>query len=183
MIDEVEEEEYEDDGYIEDIESDAEVELPATPGIPIFQTAPPLESDLPDTTDFAAGTFDEDQPACVAFNTAVKDRDAKPLDPRDIDPTFPDSGSESEVTEKSRWSPPVVNTLRRTLSLPRRTKRDCKPLRAMMIKQSNEQRAQRRREKKEIRQKIENGHEKMAVHASRRKVLVNPCIIRPVVSI
>lgn len=195
---------------------------------PIYRTAAPSESDLPDTTDFAPGTLDEDQPACVAFSTAVKDRQArrKPTKPQDIDPTFPESGSEEESEDnddqnltadatgkKSQLicrsprmknkqffhSPPPAKLadVRRAKSLPRRylhmkkTIADCKPLRAMTIKQSNENRAQRRREKKEVRhdtrkQVDHNGHEKMKVHACSRKRLIaneNPCVIRPVMSI
>lgn len=201
---------------------------------PVYRTAAPSESDLPDTTDFAPGTIDEDQPACIAFGMAVRDRKARrePAKPSDIDPTFPESGSDEDpdmidldlpsakLTENGRpicrsppmhhrtggrqrlHSPPIakpISTTRAT-SLPRRylTGRKGlyapKPPRAVTIKQSNEKRAERRREKKELRHdtrrgKAEvdhNGHEKMKVHCLSRKKLIaseNPCVIRPVMSI
>ena len=200
---------------------------------PVFRTAAPSESDLPDTTDFAPGNMDEDQPACIAFDMAIRDREARrrPAKPSDIDPTFPDSGTdESDVeaqpsphvtgnangihcrsppgpvkaTCRQRWnSPPLARgaDIYRTRSLPRRylTGRkglyEPKPQRAVTIKQSNEQRAQRRREKKEVRQNLRRGykvpvdhqgHEKMKTHCLSRKKLTadeNPCVIRPVMSI
>lgn len=203
---------------------------------PIFRTAAPSESDLPDTTDFVPGTIDEDQPACIAFDMAVRDREARrrPAKPSDIDPTFPDSGSEEDEFDvldeaditmpkinegghmicrspavqtrigRQHWnSPPIARACdtSRARSLPRRylTGRKAlyepKPQRAVTIKQSNEKRAERRREKKEVRHNLRrgnkpvvdhNGHEKMKVHCLSRKKLIaneNPCVIRPVMSI
>lgn len=201
---------------------------------PVFRTAAPSESDLPDTTDFAPGTIDEDQPACIAFDMAVRDREARrrPAKPSDIDPTFPESGSEDDFddlddadipaakvnengklicrsppmlnrTGRQRWnSPPLARAIdtSRARSLPRRylTGRKAlyepKPQRAVTIKQSNERRAERRREKKEVRHNLRrgkagvdhNGHEKMKVHCLSRKKLIaneNPCVIRPIMSI
>lgn len=199
----------------------------------VYRTAAPSETDLPDTTDFAPGNMDEHQPACIAFDMAIKDREARrrPAKPSDIDPTFPDSGSEQEsdlegctisptrksngrqvcrsppatvkTTSRQRWnSPPLAKTvdLHRARSMPRRTLPsrkglyEPKPQRAVTIKQSNEHRAQRRREKTEVRHNLRrgkqevdhNGHEKMKVHClSRKRVIAaeNPCVIRPVMSI
>ncbi|CCG80611.1 Putative uncharacterized protein [Taphrina deformans PYCC 5710] len=199
----------------------------------VHRTAAPSESDLPDTTDFAPGNMDEDQAACIAFDVAIKDRKARrqPAKPSDIDPTFPQSGSDNDsdiealqespelnkniknicrsptlqrkTTDRQRWhSPPLAKMvdLCRAKSLPRRylTGRkglyEPKPPRAVTIKQSNEQRAQRRREKTELRHNLRrnkqvidhNGHEKMKVHCLSRKKLVateNPCVIRPIMSI
>lgn len=77
---------------------------------PIFRTAAPLESDLPDTTDFAPGTIDEDQPACIAFDMAIRDRVARrrPAKPSDIDPTFPDSGSDEYSDAEQQTVSPVA---------------------------------------------------------------------------
>lgn len=200
----------------------------------VYRTAAPSESDLPDTTDFAPGNMDEDQPACIAFDMAIKDREARlrPAKPSDIDPTFPESGTDEDSEQGSVLlsppraangrplcrspparqiaarvrlnSPPLAKMfeLQRARSLPRRYLSSRKglyapkPQRAVTIKQSNEQRAQRRREKKEIRQNMRrvvkpdvidhNGHEKMKVHCLSKRRLVaaeNPCVIRPVMSI
>ncbi|ORY80821.1 hypothetical protein BCR37DRAFT_387872 [Protomyces lactucae-debilis] len=186
---------------------------------PVYRPACPSESDLPDTTDFAPGTLDEDQPACVAFDCAVRDRALarRIATPQDIDPTFPDSGSGSDseaavdrvdVQEAAKLkaarrglgrspvptttvivdgvegtgampvrlnSPPPARKSAwalRARSLPARRpvvrKQTSamggkegmyapKPQRAVTIKQSNEQRAQRRRDKRELRHQLQGG--------------------------
>ncbi|BFZ58278.1 hypothetical protein PYCC9005_005340 [Savitreella phatthalungensis] len=70
----------------------------------VSQPQPPSESDLPDTTDFCAGNMDEDQPACAAFDAACREKAARRRlpKPQDIDPTFPDSGTDSEAEVESK---------------------------------------------------------------------------------
>lgn len=79
---------------------------------PIYRTAAPSESDLPDTTDFAVGTIDEDQPACIAFDTAVRDKAARRrgAKPSDIDPTFPESGTDDDSDNGDEATHQEVNT-------------------------------------------------------------------------
>ena len=71
-------------------------------GTPVQKPAPPSESDLPDTTDFCAGNLDEDQPACAAFDAACRERAERRrlAKPQDIDPTFPESGSEDDPDDE-----------------------------------------------------------------------------------
>ncbi len=153
--------------------------------VPVFCAAPPSESDLPDTTDFAAGTLEEDQPACVAFDTAVKDRERarRITTPQDIDPTFPDSGSDdnsdgdysktckglgtSPAIPHKLYSPPAARRdleIVRTKSLPSRRclggRKEAiqKPQRAVTIKQATEARATRRKEKREVRHNDHHGN-------------------------
>ncbi|WBW73092.1 DUF2457 family conserved fungal protein [Schizosaccharomyces osmophilus] len=75
-----------------------------SPSSPIQTAAPPSENLIPDDTDFVPGTFDEDQPACLAFASSLANHSPKYflMVPQDIDPTFPDSDSDDEfVNEKS----------------------------------------------------------------------------------
>ncbi|EPX70919.1 uncharacterized protein SOCG_04040 [Schizosaccharomyces octosporus yFS286] len=88
------------------------------PSSPIQTAAPPSENLIPDDTDFVPGTFDEDQPACLAFASSLANHSPRYflMVPQDIDPTFPDSESDDEFTEekssraqrssaKAKWNP------------------------------------------------------------------------------
>ncbi|EPY49723.1 fungal protein [Schizosaccharomyces cryophilus OY26] len=88
------------------------------PSTPIQTAAPPSENLIPDDTDFVPGTFDEDQPACLAFASSLANHSPKHflMVPQDIDPTFPDSDSDDESVEekstraqrssaKAKWNP------------------------------------------------------------------------------
>ena len=58
----------------------------------------PGTPDLPDSTDFVCGTFDEDRPLEKAFKSCIEDRQRskKPALPQDVDPTFPTSDSDMD---------------------------------------------------------------------------------------
>jgi hypothetical protein len=61
----------------------------------------PATPELPDSTDFVCGTFDEDKPLEEAYISCVeaRRRDRQQLIPQDIDPSFPTSDPEDEAEE------------------------------------------------------------------------------------
>ena len=58
----------------------------------------PGTPDLPDSTDFVCGTFDEDRPLENAYRSCVEDRrrSKQHAIPQDVDPTFPTSDSDMD---------------------------------------------------------------------------------------
>ncbi|CAA22546.1 DUF2457 family conserved fungal protein [Schizosaccharomyces pombe] len=103
-------EEDEEGSADEEDEEDSDVELSESslsddedsplrcPSTPVQTAAAPNESQIPDDTDFVPGTFDEDQPACLAFACSLTHANSKRsiMLPQDIDPTFPDSEPEDD---------------------------------------------------------------------------------------
>ena len=71
----------------------------------------PGTPDLPDSTDFVCGTFDEDRPLEKAFKSCIEDRQRskKPALPQDVDPTFPTSDSDMDEEDEFDDDDDVAN--------------------------------------------------------------------------
>ncbi|KAE8349769.1 hypothetical protein BDV28DRAFT_140529 [Aspergillus coremiiformis] len=78
---------------------------PALSGKGISRTTPmkmrPRTPNLPDSTDFVCGTFDEDRPLEAAYKSCIEQRrlSKQILIPQDIDPSFPTSDLDEEDEE------------------------------------------------------------------------------------
>ena len=66
----------------------------------------PGTPDLPDSTDFVCGTFDEDRPLENAYRSCVEDRrrSRQHVVPQDVDPTFPTSDSDLDEDDEDGMS-------------------------------------------------------------------------------